>query len=59
MPRSISICGQLMEWEKQGQGQTGGVAAPMVGRRDLITPNPKLELLDQVREVMRLEGVES
>ena len=26
----------------------------MVGRRDLITPNPKLKLLDQVREVMRL-----
>jgi hypothetical protein len=27
----------------------------MVGRRDLITPNPKLKLLDQVREVMRLK----
>jgi integron integrase len=26
-----------------------------VGRRDLITPNPKLKLLDQVREVMRLK----
>ena len=27
----------------------------MVGRGDLITPNPKLKLLDQVREVMRLK----
>jgi hypothetical protein len=27
----------------------------MVGRRALITPNPKLKLLDQVREVMRLK----
>jgi integron integrase len=27
----------------------------MIGRRDLITPNPKLGLLDQVREVMRLK----
>ena len=27
----------------------------MIGRRDLITPNPKLKLLDQVREVMRLK----
>jgi hypothetical protein len=24
-------------------------------RSDLITPNPKLKLLDQVREVMRLK----
>ena len=27
----------------------------MVGRRDLITPNPKLRLLDQVKEVLRLK----
>jgi len=27
----------------------------VVGRRDLVTPNPKLKLLDQVREVMRLK----
>jgi hypothetical protein len=27
----------------------------MIGRRDLIPPNPKLKLLDQVREVMRLK----
>ena len=26
----------------------------MASRRDLITPNPKLKLLGQVREVMRL-----
>jgi hypothetical protein len=35
-------------WEKRG-----GVGS------DLIVPNPKLKLLDQVREVMRLEIVES
>jgi len=28
---------------------------PLVGRRDLITPNPKLKLLEQVREVLRLK----
>jgi len=27
----------------------------MVGRQDLITPNPKLTLLEQVREIMRLK----
>jgi hypothetical protein len=27
----------------------------MVGRQDLITPNPKLNLLEQVREIMRLK----
>ena len=27
----------------------------MIGLGDLITPNPKLKLLDQVREVMRLK----
>lgn len=27
----------------------------MIRHRDLITPNPKLKLLDQVREVMRLK----
>jgi hypothetical protein len=30
-----------------GQYQSGGLPTPMVGRRDLITPNPKLKLLDQ------------
>jgi len=28
---------------------------PPIGRKALITPNPKLKLLDQVREVMRLK----
>jgi hypothetical protein len=28
---------------------------PVVGRRELITPNPKLKLLDQVSEVMRFK----
>ena len=44
-----------MESPLQRQGQTDGFPAPMAGRRDLITPNPKLKLLDQVREVMRLK----
>jgi integron integrase len=44
-----------MEGEGQRQGQTAGVGPPLVGRRDLITPNPKLKLLDQVREVLRLK----
>ena len=44
-----------MEPQRQGQAQSGGLPAPMIGRRDLITPNPKLKLLDQVREVMRLK----
>jgi hypothetical protein len=30
----------------------------MVSRRELVTPNPKLKLLDQVREGMRVEAVE-
>jgi integron integrase len=37
------------------QPQSAGLPGPIVGRRDLITPNPKLKLLDQVREVMRLK----
>ena len=43
-----------MERDGKGQYQRGALA-PVVGRRDLITPNPKLKLLDQVREVMRLK----
>jgi hypothetical protein len=41
----------------QRQYQSGGLP-PMIGRRDLITPNPKLKLLGQVRQVMRLQVVE-
>ena len=49
-----------MELEKARQYQSVAyqsvaAPAPTVGRRDLITPNPKLKLLDQVREVMRLK----
>src|ERR1022692_2697611 len=44
-----------MEPQRQGQAQSGGLPTPMIGRRDLITPNPKLKLLDQVREMMRLK----
>ncbi len=44
-----------MEPESQRQSQSAECPVPMVGRRDLVTPNPKLKLLDQVREVMRLK----
>ena len=47
-----------MEPQRDGQAQSGGWPTPMLGRRDLITPNPKLKLLDQVREVMRLQVVD-
>ncbi len=44
-----------MESDRQPQGQSANLIALWVGRRDRITPNPKLKLLDQVREVMRLK----
>ena len=44
-----------MDPDAQRQRQSAGCAAPMIGRRDLISPNSKLKLLDQVREVMRLK----
>jgi hypothetical protein len=48
-----------MELDKPRQGQWAGRGGPpggqVVGGRELITPNPKLKLLDQVREVMRLK----
>ncbi len=51
-----------MDFYKPGQGQNSplpgppavaGISVPLpaVGRKTLITPNPKLKLLDQVREV--------
>jgi hypothetical protein len=47
-----------MQPDGQSQYHSGALATPMIGRRDLITPNPKLKLLDQVREVMRLQLVD-
>ena len=44
-----------MEPDGESQSGSGGLPAPVVGGRELITPNPKLKLLDQVREVMRLK----
>src|SRR5512140_1179736 len=44
-----------MEWERNRQGRSSAIPGAQVGRQDLITPNPKLKLLDQVREVMRLK----
>ena len=42
-----------MERDRQRQYQSGSWPTPVIGRGDLITPNPKLKLLDQIREVMR------
>jgi hypothetical protein len=44
-----------MERDRQRPYQSGGWPTPMIGRGDLITTNPKLKLLDQVREVLRLK----
>ena len=46
-----------MEREGQRQCQSGDAPTPMIGRGDLITPNPKLKLLDQVREVMAAQAL--
>ena len=43
-----------MDYDER-QDQRPSVPAPIIGRRNLITPNPKLKVLDQVREVMRLK----
>lgn len=45
-----------MEWDKERQPQRADSSRRRgPGRGDLITPNPKLKLLEQVREVMRLK----
>ena len=45
-----------MAWDAKDQGRSrSDWKGPGPVRRDLITPNPKLKLLDQVREVMRLK----
>ena len=43
-----------MGYRKQGQAYSGAVPAVPVTFETVI-PNPKLKLLDQLREVMRLE----
>jgi hypothetical protein len=45
----------MRDWQRQYKS---GGWPPMIGRRDLITSNPKLKLQDQVREVMRLQAVD-
>lgn len=42
--------GQKSQWQKTGGGGSRGP-----GGAELVIPNPKLKLLDQVREVMRLK----
>lgn len=45
-----------MEMHQNGQARkSGGWSRGEGTGSDLITPNPKLKLLDQVREVMRLK----
>ena len=56
LPESISILRKGMEFIEPRQAQKEPhPVLPVVGRRELITPNPKLKLLDQVREMMRLK----
>jgi integron integrase len=43
------ITGQKSQWDKVGGDGQG------LGRAEIIIPNPKLKLLDQVREIMRLK----
>lgn len=43
------VAGQKSQWSR-AVGEGGGP-----GGAELIVPNPKLKLLDQVREVMRLK----
>ena len=45
-----------------GRAQWAKTENPAEGRGagfEAVTPNPKLKLMDQVREVLRLEAVES
>jgi hypothetical protein len=39
----------------EGAGKSGPLNPGSFGQKYLITPNPKLKLLHQVREVMRLK----
>ncbi len=48
------IMGKGMSRGPKGQPRQAGVAGPAAVSLALIIPNPKLKLLDQVREVMRL-----
>ena len=44
-----------MGYYKPSQERNSPIASPMVGRRELVTPNPKLKLMQQVQEVLRLK----
>jgi len=55
IPSFISILQKLMETNQRSQGRRSHGWERREGiRSDLVTPNPKLKLLDQVREEMRL-----
>src|SRR6266436_8289577 len=51
---ALPILGKGMSRGPKGQPRQAGVAGPAAVSLALIIPNPKLKLLDQVREVMRL-----
>jgi hypothetical protein len=52
----LAFDGEIMDFFEQRQGQEDWlVIPPVVGRGELITPNPKLKLLHPLREVMRLK----
>jgi len=42
-------------YQENQMPKIGGYGFERAGRTELIIPNPKLKLLDQVREVMRLK----
>ncbi len=56
VPHSIGIAGNFMGSLKPSQAFAGGHGLPAepVGYESVV-PNPKLKLLDQIREVMRLK----
>ena len=51
------ITSQIFHIPAGAGGALTAISLPLraLGRKALITPNPQLKLLDQVREVMRLE----
>jgi len=55
LPRiTISVSAYLIE-QDPCQYQSARLPTATSGRRNLITPNPKLQLIDQVRELMQLK----
>jgi hypothetical protein len=47
---------KIMENAQNGQCQNGPLGQPARGDFEAVIPNPKLRLMDQVREVLRQGG---